>query len=140
MFNNQLTNRTTFPTRHVLVCEDDIQEQARIAQHFAELFGGQGHVQVSFVPGGGQAAGVCERIGVELILLDHDMPYGSGPEFLAWLHETGRYDNDDTKIITFSGIPANNDALFAAGAHHRFSKEDVITGKADTLILQILGL
>lgn len=136
MFVNRHVNRVTFPSRHILVCEDDIGQQIRIAQHLLHLFGGQGQVQISIVAGAAQAAGLMERVGVELILLDHDMPFGNGGDLLAWLAATGR----QTPVITFSGIPSNNAAMMAAGANHRFDKDEVIAGAADEVILKILGV
>jgi CheY-like chemotaxis protein len=134
--HNRLVNRLVFPTRHVLVCEDDTEVQAAIAARLARLFGGQGHVQVSLVPGAAQAAGLIAAVGVEVILLDHDMPFGNGPDLLSWLKATER----NVPVITFSGISANNDNLMALGAHHRFEKQAVLDGAADDLLRAILGV
>jgi hypothetical protein len=43
-----------------------------------------------------------------------------------------------TPVITFSGIPANNDHLVRCGARYRFEKGDVIKGLADGLIKELL--
>ncbi len=134
---NRLVNRKTFPTKHVVVCEDDLDVQWVIARRPGQLFGGQGLVQVSFVPGAVQASGVISKAGVELVLLDHDMPFGNGIDFLAWLKD---YGLGHMPIITFSGIQANNEALMAAGATHHFDKSQVLSGAADRLIMQILKL
>lgn len=134
-------NRWLFPTKHVLVCEDDIAQQARIAAKLSNLFSPQGKVQVSFVPGAMAAAGVIlARPGLvpDLILLDHDMPYGTGPELVRWLRGLVE-PYSKIPIITFSGIPENNDRLMAAGADHKFRKDDVIDGAADEIIWKILG-
>lgn len=134
--NNRLVNRLTFPTRHVLVCEDNTEAQARIARHLADVFGPEGDVHVSIVSGAVAASGLLTTMGAELVLLDHDMPYGNGPDLLEWLRATGR----NVPVITFSGIPGNNDNLMACGAHYRFMKDDVIDGAADALMRQLLGV
>ncbi len=137
MFTNRLINRKAFPIKHVVVCEDDLDMQAAIAAKFCRLFEPQGQVQVSFVPGAVQAAGLIEKAGAELIILDHDMPFGNGLDLMAWLRHTGYIKT--IPVITFSGIKSNNDALMAAGAHHAFQKSEVICGDADALIKQILN-
>ena len=136
---NRLVNRLTFPTCHVVVCEDDLLNQTQIAEHLFKLFGAQGQVQVSIVPGAVMAAAVIEKAGVELILLDHDMPFGNWIDLLEWLNSLAG-GHRKVPVITFSGIQSNNEALMRAGACHKFSKEEVFRGLADTLILEILGL
>lgn len=139
-FTNRLVNRKTFPTQHVIVCEDDLNVQAQIAAKFAQMFEPQGCVQVSFVPGAVQAAAVILKSGMELILLDHDMPFGNGIDLLAWLKSSGFPPGPRFPVITFSGIEANNDALMAAGATHRFNKSSVLEGAADEAILKAVNL
>jgi CheY-like chemotaxis protein len=137
-FTNRLVNRRTFPIKHVVVCEDDLDMQAAIAAKFCRLFDPQGTVQVSFVPGAVQAAALIEKAGAELILLDHDMPFGNGIDLMEWLKEIGFINA--IPVITFSGIMENNDALMAAGASYRFQKSQVISGEADDVIKKILNL
>ena len=43
-------------------------------------------------------------------------------------------------VITFSGIPANNDHLIHCGAGHRFEKSEVIRGDADVLMKELLRI
>ena len=136
MFTRKLVNRLTMPIRHVLVCEDVLRNQAQIASHFEELFAHEGEVQVSFVCGAEAAAAILSSVPVDLILLDHDMPYGDGPELLNWMGAR----SVSTPVITFSGIPENNDRLVRCGARHRFEKGDVIRGRADELIRELLRL
>lgn len=124
------------PTKHILVCEDDLANQVAIAQHFAQVFEPQGLVEFSFVPGGMHAAGVFGWRTVDLVLLDHDMPFGNGADLLRWM----RSNNNLTPVLTFSGIHENNNILMGIGANHQFVKGDIIAGKADGLIKQILGL
>jgi len=136
MFTRKLVNRLRMPIRHVLVCEDVLRNQAEIASHFEDLFAHEGEVQVSFVCGAEAAAAILSSMPVDLILLDHDMPFGDGPELLKWMGTRGV----SAPVITFSGIPENNDRLVRCGAKHRFEKGDVIRGRADDLIKALLGL
>ena len=136
MFTRTLVNRRRMPVKHIVVCEDVIQNQAGIAAHFERIFPHEGEVQTSLVCGGEAAAALLESVPVDLILLDHDMPYGSGPELLRWMAANGLR----VPIVTFSGIPSNNDALMRAGATHRFEKGEVLRGGADGLIRGILGI
>lgn len=55
---------------------------------------------------------------------------------MAWLKHKNFCD---IPVITFSGIPANNEHLKSLGAEHIFIKNDVIAGKANDIILRILG-
>lgn len=136
-FTRKLVNRLTMPTKHVVVCEDDLNAQRLISSHLHDILGCQGHVQVSFVPGAEMAAAIIERgIPVDLVLLDHDMPYGDGSEFLTWLKVMGLLDQ--IKVITFSGIRYNNERMLSNGAHVYFMKDEVIGGLGDTLILEHL--
>lgn len=139
MFTRKLVNRLNMPTKTVLVCEDDLQQQARIAVALLNLFGHQSDVQVVFVPGGEYAAAVVEWVQekVAVILLDHDMPYGDGVELLEQLKEWGVLDQ--IKVITFSGIPQNNKRLMQHGAHHEYTKDQVINGEANREILAAVG-
>ena len=75
-------------------------------------------------------------MAVDLILLDHDMLCGDGPELLTWMKSRGCA----VPVITFSGIPANNDHLIRCGARHRFEKSEVIRGDADDLIRDLLRI
>lgn len=137
MFTFRHHNRLTFPTRHVLVCEDVLANQANIARHLCDVFEHEGSVVVSLVAGAAQAAAVMQTPpGVHLVILDRDMPHGNGDDLLKWFRESGV----KVPVITFSGIPGNNDALISLGAHHRFEKQAVIDGAADALIKQILEL
>jgi DNA-binding response OmpR family regulator len=130
-------NRLKFPTRHVLVCEDVLANQAGIARHLCDVFEHEGEVVVSFVPGAAQAAAVMQAPpGVHLVILDRDMPHGNGDDLLEWFAAS----RVQVPVLTFSGIPGNNDALIGLGAHHRFEKQAVIDGAADALIKQILGV
>lgn len=136
-------NRAVFPTKHLMVCEDNIGQQARASARLRDMFGPDQLLQVSLVPGARQAAAVMLATNVDLILLDHDMPDGNGQSLLNWMVTTGL--GQRVAVVTFSGIPENNRRMSAASsAHfkdfHVFSKEDVLTGSADGVIRSILGI
>jgi CheY-like chemotaxis protein len=134
MFTQSLVNRLNMPTKSILVCEDIVLQQSRIAEHFYDILPHEGNVEVNFVSGGKAAAAVIEAVGADVILLDHDMPNGSGPELLKWMAER----EIDIPVVTFSGIPINNEHLMNLGAKHKFTKDEVITGAADSIILPIV--
>lgn len=128
-------NRIDMPTKHILVCDDVTLQQARLAAHLAEILPHEGFVQTSFVPGAIMASAIIEKTPIDLIILDHDMPYGSGPDLLKWLTEREL----NIPVITFSGIPVNNDHLMNLGAAYKFQKDEVINGFADEIIQRIIG-
>lgn len=135
-FEYRLHNRLTYPHKHVLICEDNLTQQKRILEHFHDVFPPEGHVQFSVVGGTMMAEAIIDKYPINLIILDHDLPYGNGSDLLTWMKEK------DIKIpvITFSGIPYNNAHMMNLGADHHFQKEEVISGKADNIIKQILTL
>jgi CheY-like chemotaxis protein len=136
-------NRLVHPDRHVVVCEDYLDQQARICSHLRDVFPPQGNVQFSFVPGGLAAAAIMHVQAVDLVILDHDMPNGNGQNLIAWMASTGR---QGVPVITFSGIPQNNERMMEFGARtgmtamHQFVKNDVVDGHADPLIRSLLRL
>ena len=123
-------NRAKYPRRHILVCEDALEQQSRIAKHFSEVFESEGDVQFSFVPGSLHAAAIVAYTNVDLIILDHDMPQGNGEDLIRWL----KNNNKHITVMTFSGLPQNNKHMMDLGAKHLFSKEEVVEGKADDII------
>lgn len=128
-------NRTTYPTKHVLICEDDLNNQTSFLKHFETVFEPQGEVQVSIVPGSIMAAAIIHYSKVDLIILDHDLPEGNGSDLLNWLKQF----NINIPVITASGIDYNNVTMQSLGAKYScFNKADVIAGKADNLIKNIL--
>lgn len=133
-------NRQTLPLRHVIVCEDNLANQAAIAGRFAKLFEAEGPVQVSYVPGALMCATLMNHVEVDLVILDHDMPHGNGSDLIEWWKThfvpAGR---SVPPLITFSGIPANNEHMKRLHPDaHLYVKGDVISGMADDLIKYIL--
>jgi len=133
-FKNRLINRLVYPTKHILVVEDIVLNQKQILDHFSTIFDSDGLVQLSLVPGAKAAAAIIEDCKVDVILLDHDLPEGNGTDLLKWMKEK----NINIPVITFSGIPYNNDNMMNLGASYKFGKGEVISGEADNLIKQIL--
>lgn len=129
-------NRLQFPTKHVLVVEDLLENQRAILAKFATMFPHEGHVQVSVVAGAIAAACIINMVKIDVILLDHDLPEGNGSDLLGWLAEVGK---TEIPVITFSGIPQNNENTKALGAHHVFSKPAVLAGEADEILWGIAG-
>lgn len=135
-FTRQLVNRINMPEKLILVCEDDLYQQARIAAHLAEILDPQGNVEVCYVSGGAPAAMIIEQMIPDLILLDHDMPSGGGAELMKWIEATRAIK---PPVLTFSGIPSNNDHLMSLGAKYKFQKDEVINGAADDIIRQAVA-
>lgn len=145
-FSVKCVNRIMMPEKHVLICEDDIHQQVRIATLFEKLFGPQHRVQITLCPGSIMGIAVMHMCGADVVLLDHDMPFGSGVDFLRTLNEIKTSLADDAAkqkfspvVFTFSGIPSNNDRLMEAGAHHNFQKDALINGAANDLLFKYLG-
>jgi CheY-like chemotaxis protein len=136
MFQFRHINRLKYPQKHVLICEDDLHCQKGVIEHFASIFGPQTEVQFSVVPGALAAAAIISSVKIDVIILDHDMPQGNGIDLLNWL----KSKNLSIPVITFSGIQQNNANMIVAGATHLFSKPEVMAGKADYLIRQLLEL
>jgi CheY-like chemotaxis protein len=135
-FSHTLVNRLNMPTKSILVCEDIVLQQSRILEHLYDILPHEGNVEVNAVAGAEAAVGVLEMVGADVILLDHDMPHGSGPDLLKWISDQ-EWDKD-IPVITFSGIPVNNEHLMNLGAHHNFTKDQVIRGESDSIILPLV--
>lgn len=133
-FHLRHINRLKFPVKHVMIIEDDILNQYHILKHLMSIFEHQGDVQISIVPGSIMGAYIITNCKVDLIILDHDTPYGNGVDLLNFLRDT----NLKIPVITFSGIEGNNDNLMTHGANYKFYKHEVINGLADDIIRKIL--
>lgn len=141
-FSAKLVNRAVMPRIHVVVCEDIIEMQAGFARRLAEVFGGEGEVQVSLVCGGAMAAAIINAgLPVDALILDHDMPWGDGGELLKWLaaraHDMGPL-SVPRLIVGASGIPINNQRMLNLGAHAAFTKDQIFAGAADEMLLALL--
>ena len=135
-FQKWSVGRLGMPTKNILVCEDNLINQSNIAKHFRDIFPQENDIEVSYVSGGLAAASIIQNIKVDLIILDHDMPNGTGPDLQKWMDSEGH----KIPVITFSGAPTNNDHMMGLGADHKFMKQDVIAGAADKLIKEILNV
>lgn len=131
-------NRYHFPQKHIMVCEDDLDNQIIITKKLKEIFPNQGLIDFNFVSGGIAAASILNNLPHIAILLDHDMPYGNGADLITWMKENNRI----TPIITFSGIDYNNDNMEMMlkqynMPYHKFSKYEVFDGKADDVLRKL---
>lgn len=136
-FQFRHVGRPTYPQKHILIVEDTITHQIDVLKHFGTIFDHQGIVQLSVVPGALAAAGILgSGCKIDVIILDHDLPEGNGSDLLAWMKEKGL----TIPVLTFSGIPQNNNHMMALGATHSFIKHEIINGMADVIIKTILGL
>lgn len=143
-FTRKLDNRPQMPTRHVLIVEDNIGWQIEALKLFQRIYGPDNFVQCSVCCGGQPASSFLsyQSAGLDLVLLDHDMPMGDGVEFLKWFRKGFPLDAKPHPIpvITYSGIEENNATLCDAGATHRGSKEALASGQLDGLITGLLRL
>lgn len=139
-FQIRHVNRLLFPMKRILICEDDLENQMKISNTMLSILPPQGKTTVSFVTGGIEAAAIISHLKVDLILLDHDMPYGNGSDLIEWLAK----DHRDIPILTFSGIPENNNHMEILATQkglkvYKAWKFDVIEGKQNKLIMDVLG-
>jgi len=113
-----------------------IIQQHKILERLMKVVPLDGTVEIHLVSGSLAAANIIANQNIDLIILDHDMAYGSGSDLLLWLKN--RKENDsklkEIQIITASGIPANNEHMISLGAHHKFNKQEIIDGLADEII------
>lgn len=140
--------RIDFPNKHIVICEDDILCQHQIMSHFNDIFERQGKIRISMLSGTLELANILVSITnlpfykkvtnymIDLIILDHDLPYGNGTDLLIWFKK----NNIKIPIITFSGQPLNNKHMMKLGADYEFTKDEVIRGDADNIIREILEI
>jgi len=124
-----------FPNKHILVCEDVLEQQIKIMQRLAQILPNDGSVEISVVPGAIAAANLVNSLKIDLIIADHDMSNGNASDFLKWM----KTENKSIPVITASGIPQNNYNMIQLGANHCFTKQEVIDGKADEIIKNYLS-
>ena len=132
--------RIDFPDKHIVICEDDILCQKQIIDHFNDIFERQGKVRITLLSGTIELAHILSQYcyytwEINLIILDHDLPYGNGIDFLKWIK---KQPNIEIPIMTFSGQPINNRNMMKLGANYEFTKDEVIQGRADEIIKNIL--
>lgn len=125
-----------FPRKHVLICEDVVEQQINLLVRLAKFLPIDGSVQVSILPGAIMAANLIQNCQIDLIIADHDMSFGNGTDLLQWMQK----EKKKIPVITASGIPQNNDHMMTLGANYRFSKQEVIDGLADPIIKSVLGI
>ena len=137
-FTIELKNRRTMPSKQIVICEDDIENQIKLLTTIGSLFDPQGDVEISVISGAIAASEVIANRS--LIILDHDMPYGNGMDLLRYIQE----QKIAATVITASGIESNNQRMKAyCDLNHIecycLSKRQVIAGEANSLILSVIG-
>lgn len=138
-FGVRLHNRLQFPNKHIVICEDDIDNQIKFAHAMRSFFPPQGDVQIDIVSSAVAAACICMNMKVDLIILDHDMPYGFGSELITFLHAQGKI----VPIITASDIPENNANMVKLATElgypvHHFQKQDTFALSIRDVVAAIL--
>ncbi len=131
-------NRIHFPDKMLLIVEDDLFQQKRFLDWALTLFDPQGRVRVACVSNAVEAWAILQvkEIRPFAIILDHDLQWGSGSELLALMHE----HLIKIPVITASGIPANNQRMYGAGAEYVYIKDQVIAGMADEIVLKLADI
>lgn len=133
-------NRKEFPTKHIVIAEDDIIHQAELMVHFSHMFDRQGKVRISLVCGAAAVASIINTEPVDLLVLDFDMPFGNSPDLIQWMVENDK----KIPVITATGwapnLPVFEQILKDASMpYHLFDKFQVIKGDADKVIHDIIG-
>ena len=89
--------------------------------------------EVAVVGGVRAAVGALTRLHFDVVLLDHDLPDGTGVDVLHWMRAARRRFSR-TPVVAIAAEPENNAALLEAGAHAACGKldlariEDVLRG------------
>src|ERR1700733_5411347 len=85
---------------HILIAEDDMEDQYIMTRTFDEL----GHTDlIKFVENGEMAVSYLKQLtesNISLIILDLNMPCLNGTETLRWIKSTEKYSN--VPVIIFS--------------------------------------
>lgn len=142
MIDDRPIERLQNPSRHVLICEDDLSAAAAVLFHFTSVFPSQGRVRLSVVSSGRAAAAVVEKDKAACVVLDYDMPDGDGMYLLHWM---GLCRVTDVPVITSSGLASNNQKLADACTLRQIpfflcSKFGVAQGLADEFIKGVCGV
>jgi CheY-like chemotaxis protein len=133
-------NRLKFPTKSIWIVEDDLSAQADFVAWARARFEPQGECQFDFMASGIGVASSLLHLTPDILILDHDLPFGNASDLLQWMKENGK---TNIPVLTASGVPENNDHMLKFGTElgievHRFMKYEVYQGKADGLILELL--
>jgi len=130
-------NRVTMPTKSILVVEDALDAQVKIAMALCAILEPCGEVTVNFCSSAIDAACILSGTALppSLIILDHDLQYGNGSELLAFMKERGM----DIPVMTASGIGGNNVRMMDLGATYHTDKQSIIDGAMNEQILEALN-
>lgn len=136
-FNVRHHNRLYFPPKHIIICEDDLDNQRRFASFMCGIFEPQGTVRFSFVADAISAALITDTMRPVLIVLDYDMPFGNGHDLIMYFKNKGY----NVPILTATGWEPNN-ASFAEvlndyqGEYVISLKEKILNGENNEFILK----
>lgn len=134
-------NRLVMPTKHLLIVEDDLLQQARFAKYFLNMFGHQSNVRINIVCSAVDAhlilatSSFQSHYRIDLVILDHDLQIGNGSELVREIRALGI----TVPVITASEIDANNVRMMEVGANYLLNKEDILRGYADGIVREHLG-
>lgn len=123
-FADHHRNRLTFPTKWIMVVEDNIGMQAMLLRLIEKRYGAEEKVMATAVSSARHAKVLLEdetlRERLLCILLDHDTQWGTGPDLLRYMAEKEIH----IPVCGISGIPSNNQRLEALGAVDSYVKLD----------------
>lgn len=119
-------NRKVFPTRWILVVEDNIEMQSMLLSLLRKRYGSEGAIMATAVSSARHAVALLQDKGLVdrllCILADHDTQWGTGSQLLEYL----KMHKITSPICSISGIHANNVNMVNAGANEGTNKLDFV--------------
>lgn len=122
------------PEKYILVVEDNNENVQRIVTVLLSIFGGDCKVCINSVCGADYAMPILKYCKVNLILLDMDMPDGSGEDLLNFMKE----NNMNISVMTASEIPGNNIRMAGIYPVYLTDKYKIMDGLENNYIKSIL--
>jgi len=126
MLEDKHCNRTIFPTRWILIVEDNIEMQAMLLSLVRKRYDSEGTTAASAVATARHAIALLADpvlLGrLHCILCDFDTQWGNGEDLMKYIKE----HTITTPICGISGIPFNNERFKALGAHEATNKLDFV--------------
>lgn len=96
---------------HVLLLEDNLEFQTLVKRAL-----GGGSIKVTVATSSAEALQILEKVSVQLILLDVNLPKQNGFEFFSYLQNSEKYKNTPVIFLTGESDPAKKVAAFSLGA------------------------
>lgn len=111
-FTTTLINRLEYPTKYIMVVEDDIDHQKLWMEKLSTIFKPQGDTVIVMAPTADIAYAIIEnRVEYmtypslpEILILDHDLQWGNGRELINAMKSLGV----SCPLFLSSGIDENN--------------------------------